>query len=158
MQHTGLSKQNHLSSLAGLNKNHSIRFNFLFHWLCHLDLSPESHVVPLHITVPSKTVLTTLSFCHHRIVQLLGSLLLGTAWSLHVLVSISGRQLDLWLKGFTKKTFKSCMAVIEPGDIIVTHSLLFFLLTKMSITELDGPSTCPSPWPDIRVQGWSSGL
>lgn len=50
------------------------------------------------------------------------------------------------------------MAVIEPGGIIVAHSLLFFLLTKMSIMELDGPSTCPSPWPDIRVQGCSSGL
>lgn len=45
------------------------------------------------------------------------------------------------------------MAVIEPGVIIVAHSLLFFLLTKMSIMEVDGPSTCPSPWPDIRVQG-----
>lgn len=50
------------------------------------------------------------------------------------------------------------MAVIKPGDIIVAHSLLFFLLTKMSIMELDGPSTCPSPWPDIWVQGCSSGL
>lgn len=31
--------------------------------------------------------------------------------------------------------------IIEPEDIIVAHSLLFFLLTKMSLVEVDGPTT-----------------